>query len=75
MSVFVSGGDNGLYWQHFNGTSWSGWRALGGSLTSNPAVTSDSSGMSVFVRGGDNGLYRQLLQRHQAGRLPGTRRV
>ena len=38
MSVFVRGGDNGLYWQHFNGTSWSGWQALGGGLTTDPTA-------------------------------------
>jgi hypothetical protein len=47
-----------MYQKTWNGTSWSNWISLGGSLTSSPAATSPTSGaIDVFVRGGDNGLW------------------
>jgi hypothetical protein len=62
MAVFVHGRDNGLWWQNTanSGTTWSGWKGLGGVLITSPAATSPANGaMDVFVLGSDNGLWWQ----------------
>ena len=44
-------------------TNWSNWESLGGGLTSDPAVSSWSSGrLDTFVRGGDNALWHKWYQ-------------
>ena len=61
--AFVRGGDGALYWQHATGSTWSGYHAAGGVLTSLPFAVADPAGVSgtvgsyVFVRGGDGALY------------------
>ena len=58
--VFVRGSDNGLWQEHWNGTSWSNWVSLGGILTADPsAASSGPSRTDVFVRGTDNGLWQR----------------
>ena len=58
--VFVRGSDNGLWQEHWNGTSWSGWASLGGILSSDPsAASSGPNRTDVFVRGTDNGLWQR----------------
>jgi hypothetical protein len=58
LDVFVQGTDHALWYQRWDGTSWSGWQSLGGKLTSSPAATSPSSGViDVFVRGSDGVLW------------------
>ncbi len=53
---FVRGTDNALWYKWFDGT-WHDWVPLGGSFTSDPAVTSWGTGrLDVFVRGSDNTL-------------------
>ncbi|HYL43726.1 MAG TPA: hypothetical protein VEU97_10100, partial [Ktedonobacteraceae bacterium] len=53
---FVRGTDNALWYKWFDGT-WHDWVSLGGSFTSDPAVTSWGPGrLDVFVRGSDNTL-------------------
>ncbi len=60
LDLFVRGTDNALWWERWNGTSWSNWASLGGVLTSSPAATSPSSGaIDVFVRGTDNALWER----------------
>ncbi len=59
--VFVRGSDNGLWYQTWNGTSWSGFAPLGGVLTSDPGVVSwGPDRIDVFVRGADNALYHKF---------------
>jgi len=57
--VFVRGGDDALWWRHWNGQDWSAWTSLGGVLTADPAAVSGyaSGRIDVFVRGGDGGLW------------------
>ncbi|MFL5707248.1 MAG: hypothetical protein ACJ8AG_31165, partial [Ktedonobacteraceae bacterium] len=53
---FVRGTDNALWYKWFDGT-WHDWVPLGGSFTSDPAVSSWGPGrLDVFVRGSDNTL-------------------
>jgi hypothetical protein len=37
-TVFVEGGDGGLYARSYNGT-WASWTALGGALSNSPSVS------------------------------------
>jgi hypothetical protein len=68
MSVYVRGGDGGLYRRHFNGSTWGGWESLGGYLygvganNTAPAccpssVTDGANVEHTFVIGGDQALY------------------
>jgi hypothetical protein len=48
--------------------TWIGWESLGGTLTSDPAVASWSSGrLDVFVRGTDNALWHKWFQNGWSG--------
>lgn len=59
MDLFVQGQDKALWWRHWDGTTWSVWKSLGGVLTSDPAAMSEGLGkMTVFVRGTDNALWK-----------------
>ena len=59
LDVFVQGTDHALWYNHWDGTTWS-WKSLGGILTSSPAATSPSSGViDVFVRGSDGVLWEK----------------
>lgn len=61
IDVFIRGNDNALWHIDFNGTAWSGWENLGGSLTSGPDAASWASGrLDIFVRGPGNGLYHMV---------------
>jgi hypothetical protein len=56
----VRGGQNGYYSVvNPDGTGWTGWRSLGGSLASGPAVTRNGAALEVFVIGGDGRIYRR----------------
>jgi hypothetical protein len=58
LDVFVQGTDHVLYYTHWDGTNWSGWKSLGAGLTSSPAATSQANGkIDVFVRGTDNAIW------------------
>jgi hypothetical protein len=58
LDVFVQGTDHVLYYTHWDGTNWSGWKSLGAGLTSSPGVTSQANGkIDVFVRGTDNAIW------------------
>lgn len=61
--VVVRGDDNGIYWaESSNGSSWSGWNALGappGGAQGDPTVVTWAPGrLDVFVRGADNKLWQ-----------------
>ena len=48
--------------------TWLGWESLGGTLTSDPAVASWSSGrLDVFARGTDNALWHKWFQNGWSG--------
>ena len=64
--VFVRGGDQAMYAQHFTGGAWVGFTGFGGLLTSGAAAVGDPAGVTAFVRGGDGALY---LRRASAGAL------
>jgi hypothetical protein len=58
LDVFVQGTDHALWYTHWDGTTWSTWRSLGGGLASSPGVTSQANGkIDVFVRGTDGALW------------------
>jgi hypothetical protein len=59
LDVFVQGTDGVLYQKTCTG-SWSGWKSLGGKLTSSPAATSPTSGViNVYGRGTDGALWQR----------------
>jgi len=58
LDVFAIGTDNALWHKSMDGSAWSAWHSLGGTLTSSPAATSPASGViDVFGRGGNGALY------------------
>ena len=58
LDVFAIGTDNALWHKSMDGSAWSAWGSLGGTLTSSPAATSPASGViDVFGRGGNGALY------------------
>jgi hypothetical protein len=57
LNVFIRGGDGYIYAQYWNGTSWSGYTAIGGGMAGDPALIVNSGALSVFARGNDNQIY------------------
>ena len=58
LDLFFRGGDNALWWKHWNGATWSASTSQGGILTSDPAAASPGSGLlNVFVRGNDSAIW------------------
>jgi V8-like Glu-specific endopeptidase len=57
IDIFARGGDARLWWQFWNGSSWSGWLALGGpALTGAPsAVTWGANRLDVVARQASDG--------------------
>jgi hypothetical protein len=63
VDVVVRGTDNGLYLTQWDGSSWSGWRGLGGppggGVRGDPAVVRTSTTrIDAFVRGADDKLWQ-----------------
>jgi hypothetical protein len=57
VEVFAKGADNALWWKKYDSAGWSGWKSLGGYITSDPAVVQRDNGYwNVFVRGGSGYL-------------------
>ena len=60
ISLFCIGTDSALYWQHWDGSAWSGWISLGGIFTSVPAAVSWGPGrIDVCGVGTDGGMYHK----------------
>jgi hypothetical protein len=58
LDVLARGEDGALWWDFWNGTSWSGWSSLGGALTSAPAAVSwGPNRIDVFAKGTDSALW------------------
>jgi subtilisin family serine protease len=57
LDAFVRGSDNGVWWRHDNGPTWSAWAPLGGVVTSDVATVSGSGKVWIFARGADNALW------------------
>ena len=60
--VVVRGVGNELYWNSYNGVSWSGWVDLHGQSASAPVLLSSPSPLSrldLVVQGTDNGIYHK----------------
>ena len=57
LNLFTTGGDGQVYTQYWNGSSWSGYASIGGSMLSNPALIVNGSGLDVFARDVDNQVY------------------
>jgi thiol-disulfide isomerase/thioredoxin len=65
---FVTGTDNALWhmWKDSSGTH--SWQSLGGSLTSSPGATSQTSGaIDVFVRGTDGAIWQRAYSSNAWG--------
>jgi endonuclease/exonuclease/phosphatase family metal-dependent hydrolase len=63
LEVFIRGENNELVQRSWNGTSWSGWKNLGGDISAAPAVTSSQPGrLDVFVRGGGGDLVHRFFE-------------
>jgi hypothetical protein len=65
LAVFGRGTDNALWWTHQTATGqFTGWRSLGGKLTSKPAaatnMTNEFGALNVFVRGTDGALWYRV---------------
>jgi hypothetical protein len=76
--VVARGTDNAIWMQEYSSVykdsagkdrccAWSGWKSLGGVLTSAPAIgwTENSFQLHVFARGGDNALWSRSRNYHQ----------
>ena len=61
IDVFGRASTNSLNWQRVAGATTPPITNLGGSVSSNPAAASDSSGTAVFVRGADGALWLQRI--------------
>lgn len=63
LEVFMRGWNSNIYhaWQTSpNSGTWTGWYAMGASVTHNPVVAKNTDGrMELFVVGNNNSLYRQ----------------
>ena len=60
LALFARGTDGALWYEHWDGTTWSVSMSLGGVLTSDPAATSSATGhIDVCVRGSDNALWQK----------------
>ena len=58
LDMFVRGQDNALWHRAWDGSAWTGWVSLGGTLTSAPAAVSWGPGrIDVFARGPDDALW------------------
>ena len=58
--IFARGTTNGIFQNTWNGTAWSGWGYLGGSLTSNPsAVSWGPNRIDCFAQGTDNAMWHK----------------
>jgi hypothetical protein len=59
--VFISGADNAMWQNTWNGSTWSGWSSQGGYLTADPgAVSWGTNRIDVFVRGADNQMWHKF---------------
>lgn len=60
VDVFTRGADNTLMHLWWDGTRWSSWQSLGGTLSSPPGTASIGQGrLDVFFVGTDNALYHK----------------
>jgi hypothetical protein len=65
LAVFGRGTDNALWWTHQTASGWTGWRSLGGGLTSKPGAAASEFGdhgkLAVFARGTDGLMWYKSL--------------
>ncbi len=63
IDTFVRGMDRALWHKWWDGSAWSSWESLGGSLGSAPAVASWQEGrLDVFVRGPSDHMWHKAWQ-------------
>ena len=63
LEVFVRGKNGELVQRSWSGSTWSGWKNLGGDLTAAPTVTSSRAGrLDVFVRGASGDLVHRYFE-------------
>lgn len=62
MRAFIRGTDGALWTRAWNGSNWSAWTSLGGSLTSGPAAAARPGGIyDVVARGPDGAYYHRAF--------------
>jgi hypothetical protein len=62
MRAFIRGSDGALWTRSWNGTTWTGWSSLGGTLTSGPSASARPGGIyDVVVRGTENAYYHRAF--------------
>lgn len=62
LELFVRGRNRELVQRSWNGSTWSGWKNLGGDLSAAPTVTSSRPGrLDVFVRGAGGDLVHRFF--------------
>src|SRR5260370_13655280 len=57
MDVLQAGGDNQVYKDTWNGSSWGGFSGMSGDTPNNPASVQYGPEMDLFIRGGDGQIY------------------
>jgi hypothetical protein len=65
LDLFMHGADAALWTRRFDGTTWTDWASLGGSINSAPSATSrvywteagEVAVLDVYARGGDNAVW------------------
>jgi hypothetical protein len=57
VTIYVQGTDLQLWYDRWNGSTFSGWQPAGGVLTSDPGAVGWNNNDEVFVRGSDNQLW------------------
>ncbi|MGB7900916.1 MAG: PQQ-binding-like beta-propeller repeat protein [Halobacteriota archaeon] len=57
--LFVRGSDSALWYNYWNGTTWTAAASLGGQLASAPAATSSGGVINVFVQGTTGAVYEK----------------
>jgi Repeat of unknown function (DUF346) len=70
LDVFVRGADNAIWQATWNGSAWSGWTSLGGTITSSPAAVSWGSGrIDLFGIGSGGVVYHKYYSGSWSGWL------
>ena len=61
LDLFVRGTDNALWWERWNGATWSNWAVprRGPDLVTRRDLTGPAVAIDVFVRGTDNALWER----------------
>lgn len=59
LDVYQAGGDNTIYKDTWNGSSWGGFSSMDGSTATNPSSVAFGNEMDIFIRGNDGQIYKK----------------